>query len=60
MIIKNGMEDGFDYGEQSQFWDAMNTYYRNTFAGFDFFEVYKEGVFNYNAGGVIAVGACMP
>ena len=54
------MDDGFNYAEETQFWNAMNTYYRTTFAGFDFFEVYKEGVFEYNAGGAIAVGACMP
>lgn len=55
----NGMENGFGYEAETGFWTVMNTFYRDTFAEFGFFDEYKEGAYSYNAGGVIATAACM-
>ena len=54
------MENGFGYVAETQFWTAINTYYRDLFGNFSFFENYKGGAYNFNAGGVIATAACMP
>jgi len=55
----DGMENGFGYASEAAFWTEMDTTYRNSFADFAFFDNYKEGIYEYNAGGVIAVAACM-
>ena len=53
------MENGFGYEAETGFWTVMNTYYRETFADFGFFDEYMEGAYEFNAGGVIATAACM-
>ena len=57
--IKDGMENGFGYKSETGFWTVMNGYYRDFFNEWAFFDWYMEGEYTYNAGGVIATGACM-
>ena len=57
--IKDGMENGFGYKSETEFWTVMNSYYRVKANDWGFFDWYMDGEYTYNAGGVIATGACM-
>ena len=53
------MENGFGYKSETEFWTVMNSYYRVKANDWGFFDWYMDGEYTYNAGGVIATGACM-
>ena len=59
IYFQNGLEVGFGYQSETEFWTVMNTYYRDFFNEWGFFDWYKDGRYTYNAGGVLATGACL-
>lgn len=45
--------------KEAEFWGEIDKSYRVFASTLGFFEKYKNGLYSYNAGGVIAIALCM-